>query len=93
MGVSSVKTAIEAGLSDKGREILGGDAELRLTYRRADPAEMDRVRAASRRVSEIVDFRSMAVAKSRISGKVARASARHVRAQIGGGGRSLPVAL
>ena len=70
--VGSVKTAIESGLSDKGREILGGDAELRLTYRRADPAELSEVRAVADQVSEIVDFRSMAVATSRISGEVER---------------------
>lgn len=70
--VGSVRTAIEAGLSDQGRAILGGDAELRLTYRRADEGEMARVRAVAERVSEIVDFRSMAVATSRISGETER---------------------
>ena len=70
--VGSVKTAIEAGLSDQGRAILGGDAELRLTYRRADAAELARVASVAESVSEIVDFRSMAVAESRISGEVER---------------------
>ncbi len=70
--VGSVKTAIETGLAEKGREILGGDAELRLTYRRATAEEMAEVQAAALRVSEIVDFRSMAVAESRISGQTER---------------------
>ncbi|MEX2519148.1 MAG: FtsX-like permease family protein [Paracoccaceae bacterium] len=70
--VGSVRTAIEAGLSDQGRAILGGDAELMLTYRRADESEMARVRDVAERVSEIVDFRSMAVATSRISGETER---------------------
>ncbi|MFV0473985.1 MAG: ABC transporter permease, partial [Pikeienuella sp.] len=70
--VGSVRAAIETGLADQGREILGGDAELRLTYRRADPAERAAAAAVAREVSEIVDFRSMAVAKSRISGEIER---------------------
>lgn len=70
--VGSVKAAIETGLAAKGQEILGGDAELRLTYRRAGPEERARVGAAALEVSEIVDFRSMAVARSRISGETER---------------------
>lgn len=70
--VGTVKTAIERGLSDQGRAILGGDAEVRLTYQRADEADRARLAAVASRVSEIVDFRSMAVATSRISGEVER---------------------
>ncbi|MEM7544762.1 MAG: FtsX-like permease family protein [Pseudomonadota bacterium] len=70
--VGSVKTAIATGLSDQGRAILGGDAELRLTYRRATAEERAEVDALVGDVSEIVDFRSMAVATSRISGEVER---------------------
>lgn len=70
--VGSVKTAIESGLSDKGREILGGDAELRLTYRRATAEERAWVAARADKLSEIVDFRSMAVATSRVNNQVER---------------------
>lgn len=69
--VGSVRTAIFTGLSDQGRVILGGDAELEFTYRRATPKERDAAEAAGA-VSEIVDFRSMAVAESRISGETER---------------------
>lgn len=70
--VGSVREAIETGLNEKGREILGGDAEVRLTYRRATGEERAWVEAQSLQVSEIVDFRSMAVGQSRISGEVER---------------------
>ena len=36
--VGSVRSAIEGGLAREGRALLGGDAELRLTYRFADEA-------------------------------------------------------
>ena len=70
--VGSVRQAIETGLSDKGREILGGDVELRLTYRRASDEERAWIEAQALQVSEIVDFRSMAVGNSRITGDVER---------------------
>ncbi|MDO5605862.1 MAG: FtsX-like permease family protein [Paracoccus sp. (in: a-proteobacteria)] len=60
--VGSVRAAIEAGLAREGAAMLGGDAELRLTYRFAEPDERDWIAANSSRYSEIVDFRSMAVA-------------------------------
>ncbi len=60
--VGSVRSAIEAGLAREGRALLGGDAELRLTYRFADPAERDWLDAEAGAWSEVVDFRSMAVA-------------------------------
>ncbi|MEM6371612.1 MAG: FtsX-like permease family protein [Pseudomonadota bacterium] len=59
--VGSVRAAIEAGLQREGAALLGGDAELDFTYRFATPEErawMDRVATD---VSEIADFRSMAV--------------------------------
>jgi putative ABC transport system permease protein len=58
--VGSVREAIDAGLRREAATMLGGDAELRLTYRFAEPAErafLDRQGT----VSEAVDFRSMAV--------------------------------
>ncbi len=59
--VGMVRAAIEAGLRDQGTILLGGDAQMEFTYRFADADErayMDRVATD---VSEIVDFRSMAV--------------------------------
>ncbi|MGB0853294.1 MAG: ABC transporter permease, partial [Pikeienuella sp.] len=70
--VGSVRQAIETGLTDKGREILGGDAEVRLTYRRANEEERAWLMAQASEISEIVDFRSMAVGNSRITGEVER---------------------
>ena len=59
--VGSVRSAIEAGLRDQGAVILGGDAELEFTYRRADQDERRWIAASAVATSEIVDFRSMAV--------------------------------
>ncbi|MFN3954486.1 MAG: ABC transporter permease [Pararhodobacter sp.] len=60
--VGSVRAAIEAGLAREGAALLGGDAELRFTYRFADPDERAWIAEQAVQVSEIVDFRSMAVA-------------------------------
>ncbi len=60
--VGSVRLAIEQGLRAEGQVILGGDAEITATYRRATEAEAAWMAEASRAVSEVVDFRSMAVA-------------------------------
>ncbi|MGY6412092.1 MAG: ABC transporter permease [Alkalilacustris sp.] len=59
--VGSVRAAIEAGLSREGAIILGGDAQISFTYRFADPAERAWMEDRAEAVSEIVDFRSMAV--------------------------------
>ena len=59
--VGLVRESIEAGIAEQGAELLGGDAEIQLTYRFASAEEravFDRISSA---VSEIVDFRSMAV--------------------------------
>ena len=59
--VGSVREAIGKGLEREGATLLGGDAEIELTYRFASDDErgwMDRV---AEEVSELVDFRSMAV--------------------------------
>ncbi|MGB0499160.1 MAG: ABC transporter permease, partial [Rubricella sp.] len=59
--VGSVRVAIEEGLEREGAVILGGDAQMEFTYRFANEDErafMDRIALD---VSEIVDFRSMAV--------------------------------
>jgi putative ABC transport system permease protein len=59
--VGSVRSAIEAGLAREGAALLGGDAELEFTYRFADPAELQWMTKTATALSEIVDFRSMAV--------------------------------
>ena len=61
-GVGMVRSAIEAGLSNQGTILLGGDAELTLTYRFATPQERAWMEGQAARLSEVVDFRSMAVA-------------------------------
>ena len=58
--VGSVRAAIEAGLEREGASILGGDAELELTYRFATEAERAWMQSQATAVSEIADFRSMA---------------------------------
>lgn len=58
--VGTLRAAIEAGLSDQGAVILGGDAEMSFTYRRADEAERAFI-AQARAVSEVLTFRSLAV--------------------------------
>lgn len=59
--VGSVRSAIETGLAREGAALLGGDAELDFTYRFATPAERTWMESRAAAVSEIVDFRSMAV--------------------------------
>lgn len=59
--VGSVRSGIEAGLEREGAAILGGDVELELTYRFATEAERAWMEAQATAVSEIADFRSMAV--------------------------------
>ncbi|WP_424928582.1 ABC transporter permease [Amaricoccus tamworthensis] len=58
--VGTVRSAIEAGLTDQAAVILGGDAEMEFAYRFADEAERTWMRENATGVSEIVDFRSMA---------------------------------
>jgi putative ABC transport system permease protein len=58
--VGSVRSGIEAGLAREGAALLGGDAELELTYRFATAPELDWMRAQATAVSEVADFRSMA---------------------------------
>ena len=60
--VGSVRGAIDDGLAREGATLLGGDAELRMTYRFATAEERDWMDGFAAQVSEIVDFRSMAVA-------------------------------
>ena len=59
--IGTVRASIEAGLAREGAALLGGDAELDFTYRYATPDERAWMEARADAVSEIVDFRSMAV--------------------------------
>lgn len=59
--IGTVRASIEAGLTQEGAAILGGDAELDFTYRFADPEERAWMEDVADAVSEIADFRSMAV--------------------------------
>jgi putative ABC transport system permease protein len=59
--VGTVRDSIQAGLASQGATLLGGDASLELTYRFADPQERAWMDGVASAVSEIADFRSMAV--------------------------------
>ncbi|SMX44989.1 ABC transporter permease [Actibacterium lipolyticum] len=59
--VGSVRVSIEDGLKANGAVILGGDAQVTFTYRFAEPAERAWMNGIADQVSEVVDFRSMAV--------------------------------
>ena len=59
--IGTVRASIEAGLAREGAALLGGDAELDFTYRFATPEERDWMETEALAVSEIADFRSMAV--------------------------------
>jgi putative ABC transport system permease protein len=59
--VGSVRSSIEAGLAREGAAILGGDAEIDLTYRFATAAERAWIDSIAVAVSEVTDFRSMVV--------------------------------
>jgi len=60
--VGTLRDSVRAGLATQGAALLGGDAEIALTYRFASDAERAWMKDAANRVSEIADFRSMAVA-------------------------------
>ena len=57
--VGTLRTGIQQGLADQGAVILGGDAEMRFTYRSADADERAYMTGIATRVSEVYDFRSM----------------------------------
>ncbi|NOR32784.1 MAG: FtsX-like permease family protein, partial [Sulfitobacter sp.] len=59
--VGSVRSAIEGGLQREGAALLGGTAELDFTYRFATDDERAWIDAQATDVSEVVEFRSMAV--------------------------------
>lgn len=57
--VGSVVAAIDGGVSSKGRELLGGDVEVELTYRLAEPDERAAFESLGE-VAEVIDARGMA---------------------------------
>jgi putative ABC transport system permease protein len=59
--VGTLRTGIQQGLTDQGAVILGGDAEMRFTYRQADADELAYMNRIATQVSEVYDFRSMVV--------------------------------
>ena len=59
--IGTVRASIEAGLDREGAALLGGDAEMDFTYRFATEEERAWMNRQAPLVSEIVDFRSMAV--------------------------------
>ncbi|MEM9438287.1 MAG: FtsX-like permease family protein, partial [Pseudomonadota bacterium] len=69
--VGSVRASIEAGLAREGSALLGGDAEIEFTYRFATEEERAWMEERADAVSEIVDFRSLAVAD--VDGQTERA--------------------
>jgi len=60
--VGTLRESVRAGLAAQGAELLGGDAELEFTYRFANDIERTWMETNASRVSEIADFRSMALA-------------------------------
>ena len=59
--VATVRLSIQNGLAREGRALLGGDAEIELTYRFASPEERRWMEATARRVSEVAEFRSIVI--------------------------------
>ncbi|WP_406721331.1 FtsX-like permease family protein [Thioclava litoralis] len=57
--VGLVRHAIQQALQEQGAVLLGGDAQLEFTYRRATADERAWIDARAARVSEVIDFRSM----------------------------------
>lgn len=60
-GIGTIRAAIQGGLEREGAALLGGDAQVELTYRRATAEERAYLDSIARGVSEVVSFRSMAV--------------------------------
>ncbi len=56
--IGSFSSAIETGLGDQGRTILGGDVELRLAHRRMEPQKLDWLRERGT-VIEVATLRAM----------------------------------
>ncbi|MEM6667540.1 MAG: hypothetical protein AAF638_14200 [Pseudomonadota bacterium] len=59
-GIGTVRESIGQGIAAEGAALLGGDAEVTLTYRFASDDERAWMTRTATQVSEIVDFRSLA---------------------------------
>jgi len=59
--VGTLREGIRRGLDAQGAVLLGGDAQMEFTYRYASPDERAWMEERATGLSEIVDFRSMAV--------------------------------
>ncbi|MBE1283592.1 MAG: FtsX-like permease family protein [Rhodobacteraceae bacterium] len=59
--IGSVRSSIQTGLAREGATLLGGDAEMEFTYRFASESERAWMQREATAVSEIAEFRSMAV--------------------------------
>lgn len=59
--VGTVRASIESGLAKEGAALLGGDAEMEFTFRFASEPERAWMQDTALEISEVVDFRSMAV--------------------------------
>ncbi|MEX0969866.1 MAG: FtsX-like permease family protein [Paracoccaceae bacterium] len=68
--IGSVRMAVEAGLGAEATTLLGGDAEMRFTYRRANDDELAFMRNRATALSEIFDFRSMVISPQEERGLV-----------------------
>ena len=58
-GIGSLAASVVAGIKGDARDLLGGDAEVRLAYRQVDAAERAFLAQAGR-LSEIATMRAMA---------------------------------
>ncbi len=58
-GIGTIRAAIDAGLNGEAATLLGGDAEIHFTHRKASTAERSWINANSARSSEVLTFRSM----------------------------------
>lgn len=59
--IGTVRSSIQAGLEREGAALLGGDAEMEFTYRFASEDELVWMQREADIISEIAEFRSMAV--------------------------------
>lgn len=66
--VGTVRESISTGLAQEGAALLGGDAEIELTYRFASEDERAWMARTALALSEVVDFRSLAVTPAEARG-------------------------
>ncbi|MFT8245409.1 ABC transporter permease [Roseomonas sp. BN140053] len=74
--VGTLRDATEAGLSADGARILGGDLDVRMTYRPMSPEARSWLTARGATLSEVVEMRAMAVAPAATGGNGAAEGAR-----------------